>query len=171
MGILCRGFLLAVLWGSTSSFRGAWWMTLSITSSTLFLPRRSYGRRSQSRSWSLLDHLREITRSFFIRRIQPAVNAINTRFESLKKEAADLEARHERLLSSVTSLSHFEDQTLISSLWLLSRLLLWCSFFVVVVVFFFFFLVFISFLLSLCETFYFFSTYDLFDKSNRTYTF
>ena len=37
--------------------------------------------------------------------------------------------------------------------------------------FFFFFLVFISFLLSLCETFYFFSTYDLFDKSNRTYTF
>ena len=170
MGILCRGSLLAVLWGSTSSsFRVAWWMTLSITSSTLFLPRRSYGRRSQSRSWSLLDHLREITRSFFIRRIQPIVNAINTHFESLKKEVADLEARHERLLSSITSLSHFEDQTLISGLWLLSRLLLWCSFIVVVVVF--FFLVFISFLLSLCETFYFFSTYDLFDKSNRTYTF
>ena len=140
MGILCKGSLLAVLWGSTSSsFRGAWWMTLSITSSTLFLPRRSCGRRLQSRSWSLLDHLREITRSFFIRRIQPIVNAINTHFESLKKEVADLEARHERLLSSITSLSHFEDQTLISGLWLLSRLLLWCSFIVVVVVFFFFF--------------------------------
>ena len=140
MGILCRGSLLAVLWGSTSSsFRGAWWMTLSITSSTLFLPKRSCDRRSQSTSWSLLDHLHQITWSFFIRRIQPAVNAINTRFESLKKEVADLEARHERLLSSVTSLSHFEDQTLISGLWFLSRLLLWCSFIVVVVVFLFFF--------------------------------
>ena len=35
----------------------------------------------------------------------------------------------------------------------------------------FFFFVFISFLISLRDTLYFFSTYDLFDKSSRTYTF
>lgn len=56
-----------------------------------------------------LDHLREIARSFFMWRIQPAVDAIHARFECLKKEVADLEARRERLLSGVTSPSHFED--------------------------------------------------------------
>ena len=34
-----------------------------------------------------------------------------------------------------------------------------------------FFFVFISFLISLRDTLYFFSNYDLFDKSSRTYTF
>jgi len=44
------------------------------------------------------------------------VDAIDARIKSLKKEVADLEARHERLLSGATGSSHFEDQTLISGL-------------------------------------------------------
>ena len=51
-----------------------------------------------------------------MRKIQPAVDAIDTRIKNLKKEVADLEARRKRLLSSVTGLNRFEDQTLISVL-------------------------------------------------------
>ncbi|KAL0010851.1 hypothetical protein SO802_005959 [Lithocarpus litseifolius] len=47
-------------------------------------------------------------------KIQPVVNAIDTRIKNLKKEVANLEARHERLLFGVTGPSHFEDQSLIS---------------------------------------------------------
>uniref|UniRef100_A0A7N2N1K6 Uncharacterized protein n=1 Tax=Quercus lobata TaxID=97700 RepID=A0A7N2N1K6_QUELO len=64
----------------------------------------------------LLDHLREIARAFFTRNVQLAVDAIDARIKSLKKEAADLKACHERLLSRVTDPSHFGDQTLISDL-------------------------------------------------------
>ena len=37
------------------------------------------------------------------------MDAIETHIESLKKEMADLEARHERLLSGVTGFGRFKD--------------------------------------------------------------
>lgn len=40
----------------------------------------------------LLDYLREVARAFFMKRIQPAVDAIDAHIESLKKEIANLEA-------------------------------------------------------------------------------
>ena len=49
----------------------------------------------------VLDHLREIARAFFMRRVQPAVDAINTCIEALRKEVVDLEGRRECLLSSI----------------------------------------------------------------------
>ena len=64
----------------------------------------------------VLDHLREVARTFFTRRVQPAVDAIDTRIEILKNEVADLEGRRECLLSSIGGPSRFEDQTLISEL-------------------------------------------------------
>ena len=51
-----------------------------------------------------------------MKRVQPAVVAINTWIESLKKEVADLEGRCESLLSSIGGPSHFGNQTLISGL-------------------------------------------------------
>ncbi|KAK9988730.1 hypothetical protein SO802_028969 [Lithocarpus litseifolius] len=50
----------------------------------------------------ILDHLREIARAFFMRSVQPTVDAI--------------EGRRVRLLSSVGGSSHFGDQPLISEL-------------------------------------------------------
>ena len=64
----------------------------------------------------VLDHLREIARAFFMRRVQPTVEAIDARIELLKKEVADLEGRRERLLSSISGPSQFGDQSLISGL-------------------------------------------------------
>ncbi|XP_075656684.1 uncharacterized protein LOC142626859 [Castanea sativa] len=64
----------------------------------------------------ILDHLREIARAFFMRKVQPAIDVIDTRLEVLKKEVADLEGRRERLLSSIGGFSIFGDQTLISGL-------------------------------------------------------
>ena len=64
----------------------------------------------------ILEHLREIARAFFMRRVQPAVEAIDARIELLKKEVADLEGRRERLLSGVGGPSRFGDQSLISGL-------------------------------------------------------
>ena len=51
-----------------------------------------------------------------MRRVQPAIDAIDTRIETLKKEVADLEGRREHLLSGIGGPSHFGDQTLISGL-------------------------------------------------------
>ena len=51
-----------------------------------------------------------------MRRVQPAVDAIDARIEFLKKEMADLEGRREHLLFSVSGPSCFEDQSLISGL-------------------------------------------------------
>ena len=56
----------------------------------------------------VLDHLREVARALFMRRVQ--------RVEFLKKEVADLEGRHERLLSGISGPSRFGDQSLISGL-------------------------------------------------------
>ena len=57
----------------------------------------------------ILDHFREIARAFFMRRVQPAVNAIDTRIEAMRKEVVDLEGRCERLLSSIGGSSCFGD--------------------------------------------------------------
>ena len=46
------------------------------------------------------------------------MDAIATCIESLKKEMADLEVRHEHLLSGVIGSSRFKDYTLISAIWL-----------------------------------------------------
>ena len=64
----------------------------------------------------ILEHLREIARALFMRRVQPAVEAIDARIELLKKEVADLEGCRERLLSSVGGPSRFGDQSLITRL-------------------------------------------------------
>ena len=64
----------------------------------------------------IVDHLREVARSVFMMRVQPAIDAINTRIETLKKKVANLEGRRERLLSSIGGPSHLGDQTLISGL-------------------------------------------------------
>ena len=63
----------------------------------------------------IVDHLHDVAHSVFMMRVQPAINAIDTRIEILK-EVADLESRHERLLSSIGGPSRFGDQTLISGL-------------------------------------------------------
>ena len=64
----------------------------------------------------ILDHLREIAQAFFMKKVQPVVDAINTRIETLRKEVADLEGRRERLLASIGGSSRFGDQALISEL-------------------------------------------------------
>ena len=64
----------------------------------------------------ILEHLREITRAFFMRRVRPAVEAIDACIELLKKEVANLKGRRERLLSGVGGPSRFGDQSLISGL-------------------------------------------------------
>ena len=64
----------------------------------------------------ILDHLREIARAFFMKKVQPAVDAIDTRIKTLKKEVVDLEGHRERLLASIGGSSHFGDQPLISRL-------------------------------------------------------
>ena len=51
-----------------------------------------------------------------MRRVRPAVEAINVRIELLKKEVADLEGRREHLLSGIGGPSRFGDQSLISGL-------------------------------------------------------
>ena len=64
----------------------------------------------------ILDHLREVARAIFMRRVQPAVDAIDTRIEILKKEVVDLEGRRERLFTGIGEPNRFGDQTLISGL-------------------------------------------------------
>ena len=64
----------------------------------------------------ILEHLYEIAQAFFMRRVRPAVKAIDARIELLKKEVADLEGRRKRLLSGVGGPSRFGDQSLISGL-------------------------------------------------------
>ena len=51
-----------------------------------------------------------------MRRVQPAVDAIDARIKILKKEVVDLEGRRERLLSGVGGPNRFGDQSLISEL-------------------------------------------------------
>ena len=55
----------------------------------------------------ILDHLHGIARALFMRRVQPAVDTIDTRIEALRKEVADLEGHREHLLSSIGGSSRF----------------------------------------------------------------
>ena len=64
----------------------------------------------------ILDHLCEIAQAFFMRKVQPTVDVIDTWIKTLKKEMADLKGRHERLLASIGGSSHFRDQSLIFGL-------------------------------------------------------
>ena len=64
----------------------------------------------------ILDHLREITRAVFMRKVQPTVDAIDSHLEVLRKEVADLEGHRKRLLSSIGGSGRFGDQPLISGL-------------------------------------------------------
>ena len=64
----------------------------------------------------LLDYLCEIAQAFFMKKVQPAVDAIDTRIEALRKEVVDLEGRCKCLLCSIGGSSCFGDQTLISEL-------------------------------------------------------
>ena len=52
-----------------------------------------------------------------MRRVRPAVEAIDARIELLKKEVADLEGRREHLLSGISGPSRFGDQSLVSGLY------------------------------------------------------
>ena len=49
----------------------------------------------------ILDHLCEIARAFFMKKVQLAVDAVDTSIEILRKEVADLEGCCECLLSSI----------------------------------------------------------------------
>ena len=64
----------------------------------------------------ILDHLREIARAFFMRRVQPATDAIDMHIEVLRKEMANLDGHRERLLSSIGGSIYFGNQPLISGL-------------------------------------------------------
>ena len=44
-----------------------------------------------------------------MKKVQPAVDAINTWIETLKKEVADLEGRRERLLANIGGSNRFGD--------------------------------------------------------------
>ena len=57
-----------------------------------------------------------LPKPFFMKKVQPTIDAIDTRIETLKKEVADLEGRRERLLASIGGYSRFRDQPLISGL-------------------------------------------------------
>ena len=51
-----------------------------------------------------------------MKKIQPTVDAIDTRIETLKKGVADLKGHRERLLANIGRSSNFGDQPLISGL-------------------------------------------------------
>ncbi|XP_075667621.1 uncharacterized protein LOC142637225 [Castanea sativa] len=64
----------------------------------------------------VLDQLREIAQVFFRTKIQPTIDAIDARIESLKKEKADLEAHCARLLSSVAAPDDSHNNPLVTGL-------------------------------------------------------
>ena len=57
----------------------------------------------------ILDHLREVARAFFMRKVQPVVDVIDARIKIPKKEVANLEGLCEHLLSSIGGPSRFGD--------------------------------------------------------------
>ena len=52
-----------------------------------------------------------------MRKVRPAIEAIDVRIELLKKEVADLEGCREHLLSGSSGPSRFGDQSLVSILY------------------------------------------------------
>ena len=65
----------------------------------------------------ILEHLREIARALFMKKVRLAIEVIDARIELLKKEVADLEGRRQQLLSSISGPSRLGDQSLISGLY------------------------------------------------------
>ena len=65
----------------------------------------------------ILEHLCEIAQALFMRKVRPAIEAIDVRIKLLKKEVADLEGRREQLLSGISGPSRLGDQSLISGLY------------------------------------------------------
>ena len=57
-----------------------------------------------------------VSRALFMRRVQPAIDTIDTQIEVLRKEVADLKGCRERFLSNINESSRFGDQPLISGL-------------------------------------------------------
>ena len=57
----------------------------------------------------ILNHLREIARAFFMKKVQLAVDAIDAWIETLRKEVADLEGCCECLHASIGGPSRFGD--------------------------------------------------------------
>ena len=64
----------------------------------------------------ILDHLHEIAQAFFMKKVQPAVDAIDSCIEALRKQVADLKGRREHLLSNIGRSNHFGDQPFFSRL-------------------------------------------------------
>ena len=64
----------------------------------------------------ILDHLHEIAQAFFMKKVQPVVDAIDTRIKTLRKKVVDLEGHRERLLASIGRSNRFRDQPLIFEL-------------------------------------------------------
>lgn len=64
----------------------------------------------------MLNQLREIACVFFRRKVQAAIDTIDARIESLKKEAANLEAHRAQLLSSIATPNDSQDNPLIIGL-------------------------------------------------------
>ena len=62
----------------------------------------------------ILDHLHEIAHAFFMKKVQPTVDPIDTCIKALRKEVADLEGCRKCLLSSIGGSNCFRDQPLIS---------------------------------------------------------
>ena len=65
----------------------------------------------------ILDHLCEIARAIFMRKVQLAVDTIDTRIEALRKEVANLEGRRKHLLSNIGGSNRFRDKPFISGLY------------------------------------------------------
>ena len=51
-----------------------------------------------------------------MKKVLPAIDAIDTQIETLKREVVDLEGHRERFLASIDGSSRFGDQPLISGL-------------------------------------------------------
>nr|POF18731.1 hypothetical protein CFP56_24959 [Quercus suber] len=49
----------------------------------------------------VLDHLLEVTRALFMKKVQPVIDALDSRLEAMRKEVADLEGHHECLLVNI----------------------------------------------------------------------
>ena len=65
----------------------------------------------------ILEHLREIARALFMRKVRPTIEVIDAHIELLKKEVADLEGRREQFLSGISGPNRLGDQSLISGLY------------------------------------------------------
>ena len=113
----CRDSVLAVLRGSTFEVVGSVMNDIEhnfvdTISAERILQWRAAVQELVSVGFAvefILDHLFEIARTFVMKNVQPAVDAIDSRIEALRKEVTNLEGRFERLFSSIGGSSHFGD--------------------------------------------------------------